>query len=75
MIAAFNGPNISIGAAPAFGHMHMFITAEMADLREHILRQAILDEGLSASTEDGWMKVDQSFPVPPSSKNRSMNVF
>jgi hypothetical protein len=48
MVAAFNGVNHSTSEAPAFGHMHLFTTDEMADLREHILRQAILDEELSA---------------------------
>jgi hemoglobin-like flavoprotein len=61
MVAAFNGPNRYTGDTPAFVHMHMFITDEMADLREHILRQAILDEGLPASVADRWLKVDQSF--------------
>lgn len=61
MVAAFNGPNRYTGDTPAFVHMHMFITDEMADLREQILRQAILDEGLSASVADRWLKVDQSF--------------
>ncbi|MGR9087429.1 MAG: globin domain-containing protein [Gammaproteobacteria bacterium] len=61
MVAAFNGPNHYTGDTPAFIHMHMFITDEMADLRENILRKAILDEGLSASIADRWLKVDGSF--------------
>lgn len=61
MVAAFNGPNRYTGDTPAFVHMHMFITDEVADLREQILRQAILDEGLSATIADRWLKVDQSF--------------
>ncbi len=61
MVAAFNGPNNYTGDTPAFVHMHMFITDEMADLRERILRKAILDEGLSESIADRWVKVDQSF--------------
>jgi truncated hemoglobin YjbI len=42
MVAAFNGPNRYTGDTPAFVHMHMFITDGMADLREQILRQAIV---------------------------------
>jgi len=61
MVAAFNGPNNYTGDTPAFVHMHMFITEDMADLREQILRQAILEEGLSESIADRWLKVDQSF--------------
>ena len=61
MVAAFNGPNHYSGDTPAFVHMHMFITAEMADLCEQLLRQAILAQGLSATIADRWLKVDQSF--------------
>jgi truncated hemoglobin YjbI/hemoglobin-like flavoprotein len=61
MVAAFNGPNNYIGDTPAFVHMHMFITDEMADLRETLLRKAILDQGLSASVADRWLKMDRSF--------------
>lgn len=68
MVAAFNDANHSTGEAPAFGHMHRFITDEMADLREHILRQAILDEGRSASIADRWMKVDLKLPSFPRQK-------
>ncbi|MDH5633926.1 MAG: hypothetical protein OEZ10_13185 [Gammaproteobacteria bacterium] len=61
MVAAFGGPNNYKGDTPAFVHMHMFITEEQADLRESILRQAILDQGLSTDIADSWMKMDQSF--------------
>lgn len=61
MVAAFNGPNHYSGDTPAFVHMHMFITDEIADLREQILKQCILVEGLSEDIADRWLKVDQSF--------------
>lgn len=61
MTAAFNGPNNYSGDTPAFVHMHMFITDEMADIRETLLRKAILAEGLSATIADRWLAVDQSF--------------
>ena len=61
MVAAFNGPNHYTGDTPAFVHMHMFITEEMAKLREEILKTAILDQGLSNSIADRWLKVDHSF--------------
>lgn len=61
MIAAFGGPNNYPGDTPAFVHMHMFITEEMAEVREKILREAILAEGLSESIADRWLKVDRAF--------------
>lgn len=61
MVAAFGGPNHYIGDTPAFVHMHMFITDEMSDLRQQILRQAILDEEFSESVAERWLKVDDAF--------------
>lgn len=61
MVSAFGGPNNYKGDTPAFVHMHMYITDEMADLREELLRQAILDEGLSEDIAERWLKVDHAF--------------
>lgn len=61
MVGAFGGPNKYKGDTPAFVHMHMYITDEMADLREQLLRQAILDQGLDESIADRWLKVDHAF--------------
>lgn len=61
MVAAFGGRNDYTGDTPAFVHMHMFITADAADQREQILRDAILAEGLSESDADIWLSVDSSF--------------
>lgn len=69
MIAAFNGPNNYTGDTPAFVHMHMFITEEMLDVRETLLRNAILAEGLSTSIAERWLKVDQSFRAAIAKKN------
>lgn len=61
MVAAFNGPNHYTGDTPAFVHMHMFITDEMADIREQILKASILEEGLSEEIARKWLAVDRSF--------------
>jgi hemoglobin len=61
MVAAFNGANHYRGDTPAFVHMHMFITEEMLDVRERILREAILAEGISAELTERWLSVDRSF--------------
>ncbi len=61
MVAAFNGPNNYRGDTPAFVHMHMYITDEMSDLRQQLLKTAILEEGLSALVAERWLKVDDSF--------------
>ena len=61
MVGAFGGPNNYMGDTPAFVHMHMYITDEMADLRESLLHTAILEEGLSESIAERWLKVDAAF--------------
>ncbi|BCG63083.1 MAG: hypothetical protein methR_P0774 [Methyloprofundus sp.] len=61
MVAAFGGENLYKGDTPAFVHMHMYVTDEMSDLRQQVLRQAILAEGHSDSIADRWLKVDDSF--------------
>ena len=61
MVGAFGGPNAYMGDTPAFVHMHMYITDEMADLREEILKKTILDEGLDEPIADRWLEVDNAF--------------
>lgn len=61
MVATFGGENNYTGDTPAFVHMHMFITDEMHDYRQKILRQAIMDEGFDESVVTRWLKVDESF--------------
>lgn len=61
MVAAFGGVNNYMGDTPAFVHMHMYVTDEMSDIRQKILKQAILDEGFSDSVAERWLKVDDSF--------------
>ncbi len=61
MVAAFGGKNNYTGDTPAFVHMHMYVTDEMSDFRQKILKQAILDEGYSDSVAERWLKVDDSF--------------
>jgi nitric oxide dioxygenase len=61
MTACFGGENRYEGETPAIAHMHMFITDEAADYREHLLRQAILAEGISEAITDRWMAVESAF--------------
>ncbi|HEY0719897.1 MAG TPA: globin domain-containing protein [Gammaproteobacteria bacterium] len=61
MTACFGGENHYEGETPAIAHMHMFITDEAADYREHLLRQAIIAEGISEAIADRWMAVESAF--------------
>lgn len=61
MVAAFGGENKYNGDTPAFLHMHMLITEEMLAVREKILRNAILEQGLPTEIADRWLAVDKAF--------------
>lgn len=61
MVSAFGGPHAYRGATPAIVHMNMFITDELAALRERFLRRAILSHGLSESIADRWQAVDRLY--------------
>ena len=61
MVSAFGGPYVYRGDTPAIVHMNMFITDELASLRERYLRRAILSQGLSESIADRWQAVDRLY--------------
>lgn len=61
MAAAFGGPDDYRWETPALAHMHMYVTAEQADIRETLLRNALRAEGFSESVEERWLATDQAF--------------
>lgn len=61
MVACLGGENQFVGETPAISHMHMYITEEMLDLREQILRDTIAEFGISKELEDRWLRVDNAF--------------
>lgn len=61
MAAAFGGPDDYRWETPALAHMHMYVTAEQADIRETLLRNALRAEGFDASVEERWLATDQAF--------------
>lgn len=61
MVGAFGGPHVYRGDTPAIVHMNMFITDEVASIRERYLRHAILSQGLSESIADRWQAVDRLY--------------
>lgn len=61
MVACFGGDNLYRGESPAISHMHMLIDDEQLDLREKMLRAAILAEGIAPELADRWLVVDAAF--------------
>ena len=61
MVACLGGDNSYQGETPATAHMHMYITREMLEQRESLLRDTILAHGVSAELADKWLQADRSF--------------
>ncbi len=61
LVACMGGPNHFRGETPAMSHMHMFITDEMLDVRETILRRAMTEAGLSPQIQARWLRIDNAF--------------
>ena len=61
MMSCMGGPNEYQWETPAIAHMHMNISNELYDLRQSILKQCILDEGISEALAERWLEVDDSF--------------
>lgn len=61
MISCLDGQGLYEGETPAMIHMHMHITDEMFELRQQMLRDAILAEGLPAGIAERWLAVDGMF--------------
>lgn len=61
MIMCFGGKSEYTGETPALAHMHMYLTKEMILLREKLLREAILSEGITEELCNKWIEVDHFF--------------
>lgn len=62
MIGALGGPkNVYSGRLPVEAHQNMFVTEELFDLREEILKEALIEVKASQELIDRWMKIDQAF--------------
>ncbi|MCO4783837.1 MAG: group 1 truncated hemoglobin [Candidatus Cloacimonetes bacterium] len=61
MSEAMGGPKCYSGKLPIPAHKHMFITDELFTLRHNILRQSILDCGISSDLCESWLKIDKAF--------------
>jgi len=55
------GPNRYQGESPAIAHLGMFITDEMLDVRETILRQTLAESGLNPDMQERWLRIDNAF--------------
>jgi len=61
MVGCMGGPNRYQGESPAIAHLGMFITDEMLDVRETILRQTLAESGLNPDMQERWLRIDNAF--------------
>jgi len=61
------------GKALPLVHRHMYITEELLEVRQGLLREAIEEEGLSAPLVERWLRIDHAFWRKI--KNNSFSVF
>ncbi len=61
MTFAMGGPEVYSGKFPAPTHKHMYITEDMFDLRQALLKQALEKAQVPAELAGRWLNVDASF--------------
>lgn len=61
MTFAMGGPEVYSGKFPAPTHKHMYITEEMFDLRQAVLKQSLEKAQVPAELAGKWLNIDASF--------------
>jgi truncated hemoglobin YjbI len=61
MTANMGGGKIYFGGIPKNVHKHMFINEELFDLRSKILRECIIECGVSEHLAERWINIDYAF--------------
>jgi hemoglobin len=61
MSQAMGGPAMYCGKLPIPAHKHMFIPLELFELRTQILKDSLLEAGVSPENQAYWLKIDQAF--------------
>lgn len=61
MTAKMGGGKIFTGKTPENCHIRMFITKELFDLRNNMLKESILKCGISGELLERWMAINEAF--------------
>ena len=61
MAQKFGGPRNYLGKEPQYAHEHMYITQELFDLRQCILRTALEEAKVEAELIERWLSIDSAF--------------
>ena len=55
------GPVEYWGKQPKMAHRHLYITAELFEIRHDLLRQSLQEAGVSSELTERWLKIDYAF--------------
>ena len=61
MLGAMGGPKRYSGRSPDQAHPHIFISEEMWQHRENLLKLSFAELSVPELIEDRWLKIDQAF--------------
>ncbi len=61
MAQAMGGPERYCGKFPVAAHTHMFITAEVFDLRHDLLKESLREARIPDELAARWLKIDYAF--------------
>jgi hemoglobin len=61
MTSNMGGGKIYCGGLPKPVHKHMFITDELYDLRQEMLKEAMVECGIDEELIERWIKIDDAF--------------
>ncbi len=61
MAQCMGGPERYCGRLPAYAHQHMFITAELFELRHAMLGASLLECDVPDALRLRWLKIDYAF--------------
>ena len=61
MTGKMGGGKIFTGKTPENCHVRMFITKELFDLRNNLLKESILEYGISGERLERWMAINNAF--------------
>jgi hemoglobin len=61
ILGAFGGPKRYSGRNPDQAHPHIFITEEMWQHREHLLKLTFAELSVPHFIEEKWLKIDNAF--------------
>ncbi len=61
MQKVLGGENLYVGKAPPAAHMHIFVSEELLEVRQQLLREAFEETNAHPELAEKWMALDYSF--------------